>query len=66
MLANESTKDGSGGRQDPGGIVVNGSPTQEPSPAVQSLHSAVGEPAAVSQESSLRGSSAATTAAGLC
>jgi len=60
------TKDGSGGREYPGGLVINGSPTQEPSPAVQSLPSGLGEPAAVIQASPRRGSSAATTAAALC
>jgi len=59
------TKDGSGGREYPGGLVINGSPTQEPSPAVQSLPSGLGEPAAVIQGSPRRGSSAATTAAAL-
>jgi hypothetical protein len=45
--------------------VINGSPTQEPSPAVQSLPSGLGEPAAVIHASPWRGSSAATTATAL-
>jgi hypothetical protein len=60
------TKDGSGGREYPGGLVINGSPTQEPSPAVRSLPSGLGEPIAVIQVSPRRGPSAATTAAALC
>jgi len=60
------TKGGSGGREYPGGLVINGSPKQEPSPAIQSLPSGLGEPAAVIQSSPWRGSSAATTAAALC
>ena len=60
------TKDGSGGREYPGGLVINGSPTQEPSPAIHSLPSGLGEVAAVIQASPRRGSSAATTAAALC
>ena len=60
------TKDGSGGRVYPGGLVSNGSPTQEPSPTVQSLPSGQREPAAVIQASPRRGSSAAATTAALC
>jgi len=67
MIAKEiKTKDGSGGREYAGGLVINGSPTQEPSPAVQSLLSGLGEPIAVFQVSPRRGSSAAATAAALC
>jgi hypothetical protein len=44
-------KDGSGGRENPGGIVINGSPTKEPSHAIQSLPSCLGEPVAVIQDS---------------
>jgi len=43
--------------------VINGSPTQEPSPAIQSLPSSLGEPVAVIHVSPRSGSSAATTAA---
>jgi hypothetical protein len=60
------TNDGSGGREYPGGLVINGSPTQEPSPAVQSLRSGLGQAAAVIQASPRRGSSGATTATALC
>jgi len=60
------TKRWSGGREYPGGLVLNGSPTQEPSPAVRSLPSGLGEPIAVIQVSPRRGSSAATTATALC
>ena len=59
-------KDGSGGRDYPGGLVITGSPTQAQWPAVQSLPSGLGKPAAVIQASPRRGSSAATTAAALC
>jgi len=44
-------KDGSGGRENPGGLVINGLPTKEPSPAIQSLPSCLGEPVAVIQDS---------------
>jgi len=60
------TTDGSGGREYPGGLVINGSPTQKPSPTVRSLPSVLGEPIAVIQVSPWRGSSAATTPAALC
>jgi len=67
MLAKEiETKDGSGGREYPGGLVINGSPTQEQSSAVRSLPLGLSEPIAVIQVSPRRGSSAATTAADLC
>jgi len=66
MLAKESWKDGSGGKEYPGGLVINGSPTQKPSPMVQSLPAGLGEPAAVMQASHQRGSSAPPTAAAPC
>jgi len=60
------TKDESGGREYPGGLVINGSPTQETSPAVPSLPSGLGQPIAVIQVSPQSGSSGATNAAALC
>ena len=66
ILAKESWKDGRGGRDYPGDLVINGSPTQEPSPTVQLFPLGLGEPATVIHGSPRRGSSAATTAAALC
>ena len=66
ILSKESRKDGSGGREYPGGLVINGSPTQEASPALQTLPSDLGEPAAVIQASPWKGASAATTTAAIC
>jgi len=53
-------------RNNPGGLVVNGSPTKEPSSAVKSLPSGLGEPVAVILASPQSSSSAATTAAAPC
>jgi len=58
--------DGSGGREYPGGLVINSSPTKKPSPAVLSPPSGLGEPAAVIRASPLSSSSPATTTAALC
>ena len=53
-------------RSNPGGLVVNGSTTQEPCPAVQSHLSGLRKPVAVILASPRRGTSAATTAAAPC
>jgi len=66
MLVKESWKDGSSGKEDPGGLVINGSPTLEPSPGVQSLPSGLSDPEAVIQGSPRSSSSATTTAAAPC
>jgi hypothetical protein len=58
--------DGSGRRKYPGGLVISGSPTQEPSPAVNSLSLALSEPRAVIQISPRRRSLAKTTHTVLC
>jgi len=50
----------------PGGLVVNGLPTKEPSPGVHSLPSGFGKLVAVIQMSPRSSSSAATTAAAHC
>jgi len=50
-LAEESTEDGGDEGQNPGSLVISGSPTNGPSPAVQSLPSCLGEPVAVIQGS---------------
>jgi hypothetical protein len=44
-------KDGNGGRENPGCLVITGSPTQKPSPAVQALPSYLCELVAVIQVS---------------
>jgi len=54
------------GRKNPGGLVMNSSPTKEPSHTVQSLPSGLGEPVAVIQASTQSSSSAATTTAAPC
>ena len=66
ILAKGSWNDGSGGREYPAGLVIDDSPTQEPSPTVQRFPLGLGEPIAVLQVPPPRGSSAATTSAALC
>jgi len=51
MLGKESKKGWKRWKGNPGGLVINGSLTKEPSPAVQSLPSCLGEPVAVIQDS---------------
>jgi len=51
------------GRNNPGGLVMNGSPTKEPSPTVPSLPLGLGKPLAVSEASPQISSSATNTAA---
>jgi hypothetical protein len=66
MLAKAiKTKDGYAGREYPEGLVINGSPTKEPSSAIHLLHLSLGNPVAVIQASPQSSSSAATTAAAL-
>ena len=53
-------------RSNPGGLVINISPMQEPSHTVRSLPSGLGEPVELIQASPQRGSSATTTTAAPC
>ena len=50
-MANQSTEDEGDEGYNPGGLVITGSPTNRPSPAVQSLPSCLDEPVAVIQGS---------------
>ena len=51
LLKRINRMDGSGGRENPGGLVITGLPTKEPSPIVQSLPPCLGELIAVIQDS---------------